>query len=136
MVLTPEGVAHFVEGEGLELADTLPRDPEFPTDFFQSHRLHSVEAEAGIDDTGLPFVEHTQKAIEFIVKILAGECVVGTHGVLVSDHFTKGRLLAIMHGCIERGWALGGAAQESKFLARDSCFIGELLVGGFATQGF
>src|SRR5216683_760708 len=84
-----EGAPQLGERNVLQLANTLARDAEIPTDVFQGLWLSTVETETLRDNFLLAFVEHIEHPVHFMEQVFVAQQFERSLRLLVVNYLAK-----------------------------------------------
>jgi len=126
--------AQLAESDVLELTDALTSDAETPTDLVQGLLRPAFEAETLLEDRQLPGIEDPQELAQHLVGRGLLEGRIGTLALGVGNDIRESARILVPEGGVQRRGLLGDPLPETHLLHGNLEFLGQLLIGGLATE--
>ena len=123
-------VAHFSEGFGFDLTNSLTSDLELATDFFESSGIAVLEAEALFENLAFTFGESIENFDDLVFQHSEASFLHGVFCGLVLDEVTEGGVIGVAHGSLEGDGLLGHFEDGTNALDGKVNFLGDF-VGGW-----
>src|SRR5258708_9263647 len=128
--------AQFRQRYILELADSLTRNPELLTHFFESLRFAAVQSEPLEDNLAFAVVQDLEQLTHLVAQVLVSEQLKRRLRIFIPNNLTKFRRVVIADRCVQRSGPNRDGFQLRDFSARNTDLFRQLIVGGFTAKFF
>src|SRR4029077_7415478 len=92
----------FRQGDILELTNSLSRNPELLTHFFEGLRFVTVQPESLEDYLALAVVKHLKQVAHLVAQVLVSEQLERRLRIFIPNDLTKFSRIVIADRCVQR----------------------------------